>query len=250
MHRHESDPWSANQVAYIYMDVYSAHTKIWSHLHTHIHRCTQQAHTHTHARMHNTTRVHTCSHTHTCTKDNCTAVSWCHSHIILFMWQTEERSSKIILTELSSYNIIDTFQKIYGVSIHPKYGGWFALRGVIIFKNVQQPELPFRAPEDCVPSREDRIKLLESFNYHWQDGTYRDIVPAQEKYSEEQKKYFETLPKDRGDIVKQIKSQFLQWVDSLGAHTVLLCVGRDVPLVDVVIDFMPYDAWGKGHTCV
>ena len=144
------------------------------------------------------------------------------------MWQTEERSSKIILTELcmllkfdpsvlpcdfsllSSYNIIDTFQKIYGVSVHPKYGGWFALRGVIIFKNVQQPELPFRAPEDCVPSREDRIKLLESFNYHWQDGTYRDIVPAQEKYSEEQKKYFETLPKDRGDIVKQIKSQFLQ----------------------------------------
>ena len=101
-------------------------------------------------------------------------------------------------------------KKIFGVSIHPKYGGWFALRGVIIFKTIQQPELPYQTPKDYVPSREDRIKLLEGFNYHWKDGAYRDIVHAQEKYSEEQRKYFETLPKDRSDIVEQIKANFLQ----------------------------------------
>ena len=95
------------------------------------------------------------------------------------------------------------------MSIHPKFGGWFALRGVIIFKTVQQPGLPHREPEDCVQSREDRIKLLEGFNFHWKDWAYRDIVPAQEKYSEEQQKYFETLPKDRKDIIEQIKANFI-----------------------------------------
>ena len=95
------------------------------------------------------------------------------------------------------------------MSIHPKYGGWFALRGVVIFKTVQQPDLPARAPEDCVAKREDRIKLLESFNYHWQDWSYRDVVPAQDKYSQEQRRYFSTMPKDRSAIVEEIKSNFV-----------------------------------------
>ncbi|XP_070195679.1 cyanocobalamin reductase / alkylcobalamin dealkylase-like [Littorina saxatilis] len=101
----------------------------------------------------------------------------------------------------------DSKKKIYGVSIHPKYGGWFALRGVIIFQKVHQPDLPRREPEDCVKSREDRIKLLEGFNYNWQDWTYRDIVPAQDKYSEEQMKYFATMPKDRKEVVEEIKAK-------------------------------------------
>ena len=40
-------------------------------------------------------------------------------------------------------NIIIVFniQKIFGVSIHPKYGGWFGFRSVLIFTDVQVPEL-------------------------------------------------------------------------------------------------------------
>lgn len=96
-------------------------------------------------------------------------------------------------------------QKICGVSVHPKYGGWFALRGVAVFKSIRQPTLPCVSPVDCVPGREDRIKLLEKFNFHWKDWTYRDIVQVEEKYSQEQMKYFETMPKDRKDIVEEIK---------------------------------------------
>ncbi|KAK7482683.1 hypothetical protein BaRGS_00026092 [Batillaria attramentaria] len=99
-------------------------------------------------------------------------------------------------------------KKIYGVSVHPKYGGWFALRGVAVFKNVHQPALPRVPPIDCVPAREDRITLLERFNFHWQDWSYRDIVPVEEKYSEEQKKYFKTLPKDRKEVVDEIRKAF------------------------------------------
>lgn len=100
-------------------------------------------------------------------------------------------------------------QKMYGVSIHPEFGGWFALRGVIIFKDIQHPGLPRRPPPDCVPGREDRIKLLEAFNFRWKDWGYRDIVPVREKYSAEQMEYFETAPKDRKDVVEQIKARCL-----------------------------------------
>nr|KAG5696373.1 hypothetical protein BaRGS_028368 [Batillaria attramentaria] len=72
----------------------------------------------------------------------------------------------------------------------------------------EKPALPRVPPIDCVPAREDRITLLERFNFHWQDWSYRDIVPVEEKYSEEQKKYFKTLPKDRKEVVDEIRKAF------------------------------------------
>lgn len=99
------------------------------------------------------------------------------------------------------------FQKICGVCIHPQYGGWFALRGVLIFKNLQCPTLEEKKPIDIVPSREKRIALLEKFNYSWQDWTYRDISNTTAKYSEDQKQYFATLPKDRMELLKSLQEK-------------------------------------------
>ncbi|XP_078074781.1 cyanocobalamin reductase / alkylcobalamin dealkylase isoform X1 [Mustelus asterias] len=88
-------------------------------------------------------------------------------------------------------------KKMYGVCIHPRYGGWFAMRGVLIFPNVQVPSLEQKLPVDCVSTDEKRIELLERFNLHWQDWTYRDIIDVEERYSEEQKQYFATRPAER-----------------------------------------------------
>ena len=99
------------------------------------------------------------------------------------------------------------FQKIYGVSIHPKYGGWFALRGALIFRNLRCPELEKKEPVDIVNTREKRIDLLERYNFQWQDWTYRDIIPVEKKYSELQKEYFATPPKDRQCLVDKIKRE-------------------------------------------
>ena len=85
--------------------------------------------------------------------------------------------------------------------MHPKYSGWFALRGVFIFKDITVPELERKFPVDILPDNEGRIRLLELFNFQWQDWTYRDVVPAIEKYSDEQKLYFGTLPKDRQQLL-------------------------------------------------
>jgi methylmalonic aciduria homocystinuria type C protein len=88
-------------------------------------------------------------------------------------------------------------QRIAGVCIHPRYGGWFAIRGVLLLPGVEVPDLPQRKPPDCIPVRADRITLLEGFNFHWRDWTYRDAVTPQERYSEEQKAYFSAPPADR-----------------------------------------------------
>lgn len=60
-------------------------------------------------------------------------------------------------------------QKMFGVCVHPKFGGWFAIRALLVFGGMTAgPELVQPAPPDCVPCREDRIRLLEAFNFHWQ----------------------------------------------------------------------------------
>lgn len=93
--------------------------------------------------------------------------------------------------------------KIFGVSIHRKYGGWFGFRGVVIFKNVQTPELENQPAVDVVSEDDKIIELLEKFNYHWRDWKFRDIIPVVMKYSEEQKLYFDTPPAERRKLLQE-----------------------------------------------
>lgn len=100
------------------------------------------------------------------------------------------------------------FQNVFGVCIHPKYGGWFAIRGVIIFKSVLCPHLQQTEPVDCVPQQEERVKLLELFTNHWKDWRYRDIIPVEKRYSEDQKQYFATAPKDRTSLILELREKY------------------------------------------
>ncbi|XP_017543975.2 cyanocobalamin reductase / alkylcobalamin dealkylase [Pygocentrus nattereri] len=95
-------------------------------------------------------------------------------------------------------------KKMFGVCIHPRLGGWFAIRALLVWKDVEVGEEMHQvAPTDCVSSQEARIELLERFNYHWQDWTYRNIIPAEESYSPWQQEYFITPPAQRGALLKQ-----------------------------------------------
>lgn len=98
-------------------------------------------------------------------------------------------------------------EKIYGVSVHPKFGGWFALRGVLIFKNVLAPELVQVEPFDCVPTRELKIELLEKFNRCWQNWSYRDVIAGQvqERYSAQQREYFGRAPALRSELIDALR---------------------------------------------
>ena len=65
-----------------------------------------------------------------------------------------------------------------------------------------------KEPTDCVPTTELRQELLERFNFRWRDWTFRDIIPAVKKYSEDQKEYFSTVPKDRQDLIDRLKQKY------------------------------------------
>ncbi|XP_034085721.1 methylmalonic aciduria and homocystinuria type C protein homolog [Gymnodraco acuticeps] len=94
-------------------------------------------------------------------------------------------------------------KKMFGVCVHPRFGGWFAIRALLVFGGVTVgSEMVQPPPPDCVPSREGRIQLLEAFNYRWQDWSYRDIVRPVQIYSQKQKDYFATPPAERFALLK------------------------------------------------
>lgn len=106
-------------------------------------------------------------------------------------------------------------QKMYGVCIHPRYGGWFAIRGVLVFRNIEVPEFEQRLPPDVIPDNQKRIELLEQFNFNYQDWKFRDAVFPAERYSEQQREYFITPPSERTKLIEKIMSERPSSVDIL-----------------------------------
>ncbi|KAF0021796.1 hypothetical protein F2P81_025951 [Scophthalmus maximus] len=92
---------------------------------------------------------------------------------------------------------------MFGVCVHPRFGGWFAIRALLVFGDVTLgSEMVQPIPPDCVPTRESRIQLLEAFNFHWQDWSYRDVVRPVQTYSQKQRDYFSTPPSQRFDLLR------------------------------------------------
>jgi len=67
-----------------------------------------------------------------------------------------------------------------------------------------------KTPHDVVPDQEKKVELLKLFNYHWQDWRFRDIIEPRQRYSDDQKLYFDTLPKDRKPLVRELRQKYLQ----------------------------------------
>ncbi|CAF0716922.1 unnamed protein product [Brachionus calyciflorus] len=97
-------------------------------------------------------------------------------------------------------------KNLMGVCLHSKYGGWFAMRCVFIFKNIilDNEELKWRQPIDPLNGNYEKIiDLLKKFNYNWKDSTYRDVIKVKESYSSIQREYFNLEPKYRKDLIKE-----------------------------------------------
>ncbi|GFY61864.1 methylmalonic aciduria and homocystinuria type C protein homolog, partial [Trichonephila inaurata madagascariensis] len=122
----------------------------------------------------------------------------------IVMQSVAHASGAAYLYHPSSLNLDEKSKKMFGVCVHPKYGGWFALRAVAFFENLQCPDLVRIPPCDVIPSREDKIKLLELYNFNWADWKFRDIIPVAEKYSDLQIKYFNATPGNRGKVIEEI----------------------------------------------
>lgn len=94
-------------------------------------------------------------------------------------------------------------KKLFPVCMHPEFGGWFALRGVLIFSQVEEPHLEKIEPPNIL-SDDEAENLLQLYNHHWQDWRWRDCVKPREKYSTNQMKYFETKPGERSEFIRTV----------------------------------------------
>ena len=85
--------------------------------------------------------------------------------------------------------------KIYPVCLHPRFGGWFALRAVIVLPQIQAQNLKLKDPLDILPNKDEISELLNLYNHHWRDNRFRDCGPkVEEKYSKTQQDYFAISP--------------------------------------------------------
>ena len=94
-------------------------------------------------------------------------------------------------------------KKYYPVCHHPVWGGWFALRGVLIFSQVSA--VLDKMEPSMVLSNNQAVEMIRLYNECWQDWRWRDVGrEGGEKYSDIQIKYFETLPCDRLAVIDDI----------------------------------------------
>lgn len=96
-------------------------------------------------------------------------------------------------------------RRIFGVCLHEKFGGWFAMRAVLIFRGVKYPDHwpKSRIPAKLLTTDQAIIDLLEKFNGDWRNNQYRDVLPVLEKYDDQQIEYFSTLPGDRHELIRR-----------------------------------------------
>jgi methylmalonic aciduria homocystinuria type C protein len=115
--------------------------------------------------------------------------------------------------KIKKYSI---FKSLMGVCLHPKYGGWFAMRSVFIFEDllVENGELKQLKARDPLNNDLDQIvKVIKLFNYYWKDARYRETFQVKARYSNIQQEYFNLEPKYRKNLLKE-------WLD-FNNHKVL-----------------------------
>ncbi|KHN82464.1 MMACHC-like protein [Toxocara canis] len=89
-----------------------------------------------------------------------------------------------------------------GLSLHPKFGGHFAFRAVLIFPHVHLPvEFKENRPPMLLDTIEKQNEAIALFNEHWKDGRFRNCGNPVETYSDLQLKYFALPPLERWSVI-------------------------------------------------
>ena len=77
--------------------------------------------------------------------------------------------------------------------------------------------MPFVPPPDILNDEQKIVELLNRFNGNFRDGTYRDIIPVEDRYSVDQWTYFSTPSNDRKQLIEDLKLKALNEKDKRGA---------------------------------
>jgi len=104
--------------------------------------------------------------------------------------------------------------KLFPVSHHPTWGGWFAIRAVIIFQD-RKAVMEQREPPDLLTD-EQKVELVRGYNGNWKDWRWRDVgmEAGAPRYSQDQIRYFETPPVERMAVIREL----LEKMSLIGHH--------------------------------
>ncbi|CAE7204674.1 MMACHC [Symbiodinium natans] len=91
-------------------------------------------------------------------------------------------------------------RKIFGVNVHPIWGGWYSYRALIVLRKATQASLPQPKPLAFLAT-EDKKRILAEYNLRHQLCLWRDLAdshPPEKRYSPEEFFFFtETSPDKR-----------------------------------------------------
>lgn len=86
-----------------------------------------------------------------------------------------------------------TLRKIFGVNVHPVWGGWYAYRAILVLKGARQASLPKPAPLKFLAPKEAR-RIISEYNLRHETCIWRDLSeeahPPAQRYSPEEYLFF------------------------------------------------------------
>merc|ERR1712107_329295 len=94
-----------------------------------------------------------------------------------------------------------SLRKVFGVNMHPVFGGWYAYRALVILKACRAPGLPRPEPMKFLSTKEKK-RILSEYNLRHDECVWRDLSedghPPENRYSPEEYFFFlETKPQKR-----------------------------------------------------
>lgn len=97
---------------------------------------------------------------------------------------------------------------LFPVAVHPRWGGWFAYRAVIVIDGLTCPSLPRVEPPDVLPTDSARSAALIKFSEGWSDRELPLDPPAEATYSANARLYFGlTVPrKEKTALLERIRA--------------------------------------------
>jgi len=92
-------------------------------------------------------------------------------------------------------------RKIFGVNVHPHWGGWYAYRALVVLRGATAEALPRPEPLSFLPSGEAR-RILQEYNLRHEHCHWRDLSaeghPPERRYKPDEYFFFtETSPAKR-----------------------------------------------------
>lgn len=105
-------------------------------------------------------------------------------------------------------------QKIFGISMHPEFGGWFAYRGLLVLHGARAPTLQPRQAVVAVKDEAEKKRVLEEYNLRADDCRWRDLTrighPPEKRYTPEEMYFFTDMNMSRRRRYLEMKADMLK----------------------------------------